>query len=171
MKSLSELGPEIPDLHRMLYLEQKHFLVDHNLNYTDKMSMAVGVETRVPYLDPDLVAFAARLPPNMKQHGRIGKYVLKKAMAADLPSEVINRPKTGFGVPLRRWIKNELSGLINDYLSADSIKRRGIFDPKGVQRLMDLDRAGKIDAAYSILTLICIEIWMRIFIDKPIAPV
>ncbi len=171
MKSLNALESGIPDLHRMLYLERKHFLIDHNLNYTDKMSMAVGVETRVPYLDPDLVDFAAKLPPNMKQRGRIGKYVLKKAMAADLPSEVINRPKTGFGVPLRRWIKSELSELINDYLSAESIKRRGVFDPKGVQRLIDLDRAGKIDAAYSILALICIEMWMRIFIDKPIGPV
>ena len=171
MKSLNELGPEIPDLHRMLYLEQKHFLIDHNLNYTDKMSMAVGVETRVPFLDPDLVAFTARLEPNIKQHGRIGKYVLKKAMAPELPSGVINRPKTGFGVPLRGWIKTELSRLNNDYLSVDSIKRRGIFDPKGVQHLIELEKTGKVDAAYPILAMASIEIWMKIFIDKPIGPV
>ncbi|MGA8830854.1 MAG: asparagine synthase (glutamine-hydrolyzing), partial [Desulfomonilaceae bacterium] len=149
MKSLDELAPEVPDLHRMLYLDQKHFLIDHNLNYTDKASMSVGVETRVPFLDRDLVALAAGLPPNMKQRGRIGKYVLKKAMAADLPSEVVNRPKTGFGVPLRGWIKNEMSVLINEYLGNESIRYRGIFDPKGVRRLINLDKAGHIEAAYS----------------------
>ena len=170
MKSLDELAPEVPDLHRMLYLDQKHFLIDHNLNYTDKASMSVGVETRVPFLDRDLVALAAGLPPNMKQRGRIGKYVLKKAMAADLPSEVVNRPKTGFGVPLRGWIKNEMSVLINEYLGNESIRYRGIFDPKGVRRLINLDKAGHIEAAYSILALICIEMWMRMFVDKPITP-
>ncbi|MGO8820642.1 MAG: asparagine synthetase B family protein, partial [Desulfomonilaceae bacterium] len=170
MKSLDELAPEVPDLHRMLYLDQKHFLIDHNLNYADKMSMAHGVETRVPFLDPDLVALAAKLPQNMKQRGRIGKYVLKKAMAADLPSEVINRPKTGFGVPLRGWVKNDLSVLINEHLGNDSVRRRGIFDPEGIKHLIDLNKAGKIDATYTILALICIEMWMRIFIDKPIAP-
>ena len=72
--------------------------------------------------DRDLVALAAGLPPNMKQRGRIGKYVLKKAMAADLPPEVVNRPKTGFGVPLRGWIKNEMSVLINEYLGNESIR-------------------------------------------------
>jgi asparagine synthase (glutamine-hydrolysing) len=170
MKSLDELAPEVPDLHRMLYLDQKHFLIDHNLNYTDKASMSVGVETRVPFLDRDLVALAAGLPPNMKQRGRIGKYVLKKAMVADLPSEVINRPKTGFGVPLRGWIKNDMSALINEYLGNESIRYRGIFDPKGVRRLINLDKAGHIDAAYTILALICIEMWMRMFVDKPITP-
>jgi asparagine synthase (glutamine-hydrolysing) len=170
MKSLDELAPEVPDLHRMLYLDQKHFLIDHNLNYTDKASMSVGVETRVPFLDRDLVALAAGLTPNMKQRGRIGKYVLKKAMAADLPPEVVNRPKTGFGVPLRGWIKNEMSVLINEYLGNESIRYRGIFDPKGVRRLINLDKAGHIEAAYSILALICIEMWMRMFVDKPITP-
>lgn len=167
MLSLSELEPEIPDLHRMLYLDQKHFLIDHNLNYTDKMSMAVGVETRVPFLDPDLVSLAAKLPPSMKQHGLTGKFVLKKALSGLLPPEIINRPKTGFGVPLRRWIKHDLSELINDCLSYDSIKKRGLFDPVGVTNLLELNRSGQVDGSYTILALICIEVWCRIFLDKP----
>src|SRR5215472_158800 len=67
--SLAELPEDVPALNRMLYLERKHFLPDHNLNYTDKMSMAVGVEVRVPLLDPDLVGLAARMPLHYKQRG------------------------------------------------------------------------------------------------------
>jgi asparagine synthase (glutamine-hydrolysing) len=171
MKSLSELGPDTPSLHQMLYLDAKHFLVDHNLNYTDKMSMAVGVETRVPFLDPDLVALAAKLPPRMKQHGRIGKYILRKAMANDLPPAILKRPKTGFGVPLRGWMGHGLHELVNDTLNKESLKRRGLFDPNSVWRLIEMNRAGRIDAAYSIFSLICIEMWCRIFIDGPIGVV
>lgn len=171
MESLSELGPDTPRLHKMLYLEAKHFLIDHNLNYTDKMSMAVGVETRVPFLDRDLVALAAKLPPGLKQHGRIGKYVLRKAMAYDLPPAILNRAKTGFGVPLRRWMGLGLQELVNDSLNRVSLDRRGLFDPDSVRQLINMNEAGRIDAAYSIFSLICIETWCRIFIDRPVVPV
>ena len=80
LASLANLPAGTPSLERMLYLEGKHFLPDHNLNYTDKMSMAAGVEVRVPLLDPDLVALAARLPSQYKQHGRIGKWIFKRVM-------------------------------------------------------------------------------------------
>ena len=69
-------------MNRMLYLEGKYFLADHNLNYVDKVSMANGVEVRVPMLDRDLVKLAARLPIAYKQRGRIGKWVLRRAMLA-----------------------------------------------------------------------------------------
>jgi len=91
----------------MLYVEGKCFLADHNLNYTDNMSMAHGVEVRVPLLDQDLVALAARLPDGMKQRGRIGTWVFKQAMEPYLPLDVIYRPKTGFGAPLRRWLRHD----------------------------------------------------------------
>jgi len=153
------------DLERMLYLEGKYFLADHNLNYTDKMSMAHGVEVRVPLLDLELVELAARIPNNFKQHGRIGKWVFKKAMEQFLPHDIIYRPKTGFGVPLRHWIKHEMKEIINDLLSFESIKRRNIFDPTAVQRMIDLNDKGKIEASYPILSLLSIEIWCRSFLD------
>ena len=94
-------------LDKMLFLESKFFLADHNLNYTDKMGMAMGVEVRVPLLDPDLVALATRLPVAFKQRGREGKWIFKKAMEPHLPHDVIYRPKTGFGAPLRTWLRGE----------------------------------------------------------------
>jgi asparagine synthase (glutamine-hydrolysing) len=150
---------------RMLTLEQRFFLADHNLIYTDKMSMAAGLEVRVPFLDLDLVELAASIPDQLKQKGRIGKWVLKKAMEPYLPHDVIYRPKTGFGAPLRRWIKHDLRDLISEVLSVQSIQSRGLFNAVAVCELIADNKSGRRDAAYTIFSLLCIEIWCRKFID------
>lgn len=158
-------GP--PPLEKMLSLEQRFFLCDHNLTYTDKMSMAAGVEVRVPFLDLDLVDFSARIPSHMKQHRDIGKWVLKKAMEPFLPRDVIYRPKSGFGAPLRRWMRFELRDLLNDTLSEASMRKRGIFNPSAVSRLIAENDSGKIDASYTLLSILSIELWCRNFVDSP----
>ena len=163
---LRPLSDAIKPLDRMLALEQRFFLADHNLTYTDKMSMAVGVEVRVPFLDLDMVNFAARIPMALKQRGQVGKWVLKKAMEPFLPHDVIYRPKSGFGAPLRRWMRYELRELLGDLLSTDSLKRRGLFEPTAVQRLITANDAGTVDASYTLLSLLCIEIWCRRFVDS-----
>lgn len=172
MVSYLETVPnEVCDLDRMLALEQRFFLADHNLIYTDKMSMAAGVEVRVPFLDLELVDFAARVPARLKQRGMVGKWILKEAMKGYLPHDVIRRPKTGFGAPLRRWIKHELRPLVSDLLSSESLKRRGLFDPPAVQDLIARNDSGRVDAAYTLLSLMTIEIWCRAFLDaQPAQP-
>jgi len=162
---LAGVSRDLSPLERLLSLEQRFFLADHNLLYTDKMSMAVGVEVRVPYLDLELVELAARIPEDLKQRGRTGKWVLKQAMAPYLPDEVIRRPKTGFGAPLRRWLRFELRGLVDDLLSPAAVRRRGIFDPAAVGRFVAADRAGRVDAAYTIFAVMAIELWCRAFLD------
>lgn len=153
-------------LQRMLLLEQRYFLADHNLNYTDKMSMAAGVETRVPFLDPDLVALAARIPDRFRQHGAHGKWVLKKAMEGTLSNDVIYRPKMGFGVPLRAWLRGPLKAMLHDLLSTDRLRRRGLYDPTAVSRLVSDNEMGRADYAYSIFSLMCVELWCQAFIDN-----
>ena len=165
LQTLSDLPPDEAPLNRMLYLECKHFLADHNLNYTDKMSMAAGVEVRVPLLDPDLMALAGSLPLHMKQRGRIGKWIFKKAMEPYLPHDVIYRPKTGFGVPLRHWLQTILKPLVDDVLSDSSLNARGVFNSTVVQRLRLADQAGRVDATYTIFSIVCLELWCRQFID------
>lgn len=152
-------------VHRMLYLELKHFLADHNLNYTDRASMAAGIEVRVPLIDKKLVEFAMRIPQNYKQQGNISKAIFKKSMEPYLPKEVIYRPKTGFGVPLRYWMQNDLKEILHDCLSPDVIERRGLFSVSGVNRLIKLNQKGKLDASYTIFSILCIELWCRQFID------
>lgn len=166
LRILNELPAGTPPLNQMLALDASYFLTDHNLNYTDKMSMAAGVEVRVPFLDPDLVAFATRLPPKLKQRGATGKWIFKKAMEPLLPRDVIYRPKAGFGAPLRRWLQQDLREYVEELLSENTLRNRGLFDPKAVKELVTLDRCGKLDAAYPIFSLICIELWMQLFIDE-----
>ncbi len=127
--------------------------------------MARGVEARVPLLDPDLVYLAASLPDNYRQRGMEGKWIFKKAMEGILPKEVIYRPKTGFGAPLRYWLRTHLRDLLEDALSPARLKERGIFDVAAVYRLKQANDSGWIDASYTLFALLCIEIWCRIFID------
>lgn len=166
LQSLKKLNPNTPSLNKMLYLEGKHFLADHNLNYTDKMGMAAGVEIRVPLLDLDLVRFAAQLPTNYKQHGKTGKWIFRKTMEPYLPHNVIYRKKTGFGAPVRFWVRGPLKPFISDLLSEKSLSKRGIFNPTKVTALIDNDHKGIVDASYTILSLVCIELWCRNFIDQ-----
>jgi asparagine synthase (glutamine-hydrolysing) len=164
------LNLEIPEekspLNRMLYWEMKTFLVDHNLNYTDKMSMSTGVEVRVPLLDMELIEFSQIIPPELKMKGHETKYILRKVAERYLPPEVIYRPKTGFGAPIRKWVINDLDEMINERLSPERIKNRGLFDAEKVWQLINDNKKGKIDASYSIWSLLAIESWMQQFVDN-----
>lgn len=163
---LKKFPSELSPLVKMLLLEQRFFLTDHNLNYTDKMSMAAGVEVRVPFLDKELVDFATKLPLNVKQRGSEGKWILKKAMEPYIPMDSIYRSKVGFGAPVRNWITGDLREMVRDILSPISIQSRGIFDPLAVTKLISDNEAGRIDGAYTILALLSVEIWFRSYIDN-----
>lgn len=163
--ALKDAGP-IPELERCLVLEKRFFLTDHNLIYTDKMGMAAGIEIRVPLLDLELLDLAAGIPANWKMARGDPKHVLKLSQRGRVPDRVIDRPKSGFGAPLRRWLEGGLKPLIDDLLSSDSVRARGLYDAAAIERLRAQDRAGRIDAAYPILALACMELWCRSFIDS-----
>lgn len=162
---ISALPPGMTPLQRMLQIEMRFFLPDHNFNYTDKVSMAEGVEVRVPLVDLEMVSVAAKIPDKFKQKGAQGKWIFKRVMERFLPKEIIYRKKTGFGAPIRPWIRNDLKGMVDDVLSVESIEERGVFNSERVRELVAKDRAGKVDAAYTILSLMCFELWCRQFID------
>jgi asparagine synthase (glutamine-hydrolysing) len=166
LEALRKAPDTATPLQRMLLLEQQFFLGDHNLIYTDKMSMAASVETRVPFLDPEVMTLAASIPDQYRQRGAVGKWILKKAMEGILPADVIYRPKMGFGVPLRAWLHGPLQNLSRELLSPDTLRKRGIFDPEAVSHLLRDEELGRADHAYSILSLMCIELWCRSFLDK-----
>jgi asparagine synthase (glutamine-hydrolysing) len=147
------------DLNRMLYLDLKTWLPDDLLNKVDRMSMAASLEARVPYLDPRLVEFAFQVPEKLKVKGATGKYLLKEAARMYLPNDIVDRPKQGFAVPLAPWFRNELKPILMDTLSEDRLKRRGLFDPKGVQNLIQAHMSGKEDHHLILFGLLMIEWW------------
>lgn len=164
--TIASANSELSSLEKILLLEQKHFLTDHNLSYTDKMSMAAGVEVRVPFLDKELLAHSWKIPMSLKQNGIHGKWILKKAMENQLPKDIIYRSKSGFGAPVRSWVHNELSGMFDDIFNSNDFKNRAIFNTESVKKLKERDRMKRINASYTILSIACIEMWFQIFIDK-----
>lgn len=163
---LNTLGENFNQMDKMLAIEQRFFLGDHNLIYNDKMSMYAGVEIRVPFLDKDLVNLASEIPLKYKQNIFHNKFILKKAFENKLPKKVLYRSKNGFGVPLRGWLKYELKDWLNDLLSETKIKKRGFFNPSKVQKLIKSNFDGKVDASYTLFSIACIEIWCNHFLDN-----
>jgi len=165
MDLLHSLPASTDDINKMLYLELRTFLPDHNLNYFDKMGMASSVEIRVPFLDMELIDLAGKMPPHLKMGGNVTKYLLRKVGERYLPKEVVYRPKTGFGAPVRQWIKSSMKPMIAERLSETSLNRTEIFDSKNIQHLIRLNLEGKVDAAYTIWALLSIDSWMTQFRD------
>jgi len=161
---LSQLPEGVSEINKVLSLEQRFFLADHNLIYTDKMSMQNGVEVRVPFLDLDLVEYSSLIPDKFKQKGVTSKWILKKCMEGYLPKSIIYRKKNGFGLPIRSWIKNDLRDWVFTILSKDKIKERGLFNHNKVHELIRKNNSGEIDASYLILSLICMELWFDKFL-------
>lgn len=153
-------------LNRLLYLDFKTFMPALNLDTTDKTSMAANLEVRAPFLNKDLVELSARIPSNLKIKGIKRKYILKKAAERILPKEIIWRKKAGFSAPVRSWLRGALRPMVEDLLSKETIKRRGLFDAQEIRRIIDLNLSGKEDYNLQVFQLLNLEIWMREFLDK-----
>jgi len=153
-------------LNRLLYVDFKTFMPALNLDTTDKTSMAANLEVRVPFLNHEIVSLSERIPADLKIKGLKRKYILKKAAESLLPKEIIWRKKAGFGAPIRSWLRTSLKPMINDLLSEETIKRRGLFDFQEVRRIIDLNNSGREDFNLQVFQLLNFEIWMREFLDQ-----
>ena len=153
-------------LNQLLYVDMKTFLPCLNLAYTDRMSMATGMEVRVPLLDDEVVDFGARIPPGLKLRRMQRKHVFKRSQQGVLPEAVIWRPKAGFGAPLRSWVGQELRPMVDDLLSPASVRARGLFDPNEVQRIIAAERAGTEDNVLRIWSLLTLELWQQVHMDS-----
>jgi len=166
VRSLEGLPAGVSRLNQMLHLDRSHFLADHNLNYTDKMAMACGVEVRLPFLDPDLVAFSERLADERKISGPEGKHVLRRALQGVLPDEILTRPKAGFGLPLRQLLHGVYGERLRELARSGRLDATGLFSGEGAIKLLEADRRGEIDAAYPLLAILCLESWVRQFAGR-----
>ena len=150
-------------LTRMCYNDTRIYLPDHNLNYSDKASMAASVEGRPPLTDHRIAEFMFSLPPSFRIKGFRQKYLLKKVAEKYFPPEIINRPKAPFSTPLRSWLKKDLKEMVSDLLSENSVKARGIFNPREVMRVIRENQSGKRDHSQLIFRMIVTELWFRGF--------
>ena len=153
-------------LDKTLFVDVMSYLPDDLLVKVDIASMANSLEARSPFLDHRLMEFAASLPPELKLKGLQSKYLLKRAFSPLLPREILNRKKMGFGVPIDRWLRNELKDLTYDILLENRTIQRGLFRREAVQLLIDEHMAKHADHSYRIWTLLFLELWYRMFIDK-----
>lgn len=144
---------------KIMYLYFKFYLQDDILAKVDRASMACSLEVRAPFLDYRIVELACSLPFNEKLKGFTTKYILKKAMRGHLPKSVINRPKKGFGMPVGKWIRQDLKSLITDELSSDKIKKEGLLNPVYIQRLLEDHFKGRKDNRKQIWTVFMFELW------------
>ena len=151
----------------MQSLDTQLYLAEDILTKVDRASMAVSLEVRAPFLDPRVAEYAASLPFNYKLHGRISKYILKRAVADLLPPFVARRGKKGFGIPVAEWLKKKLRPLARDLLSPERIRRAGVFDPDYVTRLLDEHEAGVANHRKPLWTLLMFELWHESFIETP----
>jgi asparagine synthase (glutamine-hydrolysing) len=146
-------------LNQVLLMDMRLYLENDILVKLDRASMMASLEGRVPLLNNDFVAYATRLPLNMKLRGMRSKFLLKRALRGILPDAILNRPKKGFGIPVANWFRGPLKEQMLTVLSPDRLGREGFFDPPAVARLVADHIDGRRDNRKQLWTLFAFELW------------
>ena len=157
------------EVDRWLYLGIKTALPNDYLTKVDVATMMNSLEARSPFLDHEVLEFAANIPTDIKLKRGRQKYLLKKLAARFVPDAAIYRKKWGFGIPIGYWVKNNLELLLNDIVLSERASKRGYFDMKYIGNLIQEHRKGKRDHSYRLWALLCLELWHLMFIDRSIS--
>jgi asparagine synthase (glutamine-hydrolysing) len=146
-------------LDKIMYFDLKMSLPEQLLMLTDKMTMAVSLEGRVPFLDYRVVEFAAKIPSELKLKGFKLRHIQKKIFENRFPDYVFQQKKKGFGAPVGTWIRNELREMTHDMLSEEHIRKQGVFNPAIIQKTLENHFQMKEDYTDNLLALIAFQIW------------
>jgi asparagine synthase (glutamine-hydrolysing) len=149
---------------RLLVFYCKYYLAGDILVKADRASMAVGLEVRAPFLDPEVVDLACRLPPWFRRRRLTTKAIGRAVAARHLPAAITRRPKKGFGIPVARWLKGPLRERMEALLSPERLRREGLFRPGPVRALVQDHLAGRVDARKPIYTLMAFQAWQERFL-------
>jgi asparagine synthase (glutamine-hydrolysing) len=153
-----------------LDVDVRTYLPEDLLVKVDIATMAHGLEARSPFLDHELMEFAATLPSSLKLRGRSKKYVLRRAMRGLLPEPILERPKMGFGVPIDVWFRRDLVEYTRDVLLGSPARERGYFRMAVVERLIDEHRQGVREWHHQLWNLVIFELWHQMFVDRRLTP-
>jgi asparagine synthase (glutamine-hydrolysing) len=146
---------------RALYVDFKSYLVDNCLTKVDRMSMACSIEARVPLLDKEVVELAFRMPSKLKYNASETKILLKRVAARHVPGECIYRPKQGFSIPIKSWLKDEFKDLMDNYLGAERIEAGGIFNVAEVSRLKQEHLNNRANHSHILWSLLVFQQWLE----------
>jgi asparagine synthase (glutamine-hydrolysing) len=150
---------------QMMRFDAGTYLPEDVLTKVDRMSMAHSIESRVPLLDNDVIAFASALPSSLKIKNGRRKHVLKEVAATLLPADILNRRKQGFGVPLGTWFRGNLRELFADTLLSSASLQRGYFQPGFVRQIVGEHLTGKRDHTLRLWQLVVFEKWHELYVD------
>ena len=137
------------------------YLLDDLLVKTDRMTMAVGLEARSPFLDRDLIELAFTIPSSLKMRFGSLKWLLREAYRGVLPTSILDRKKHGFGVPMAEWWSGSRRALVDDLLLASSARSHALLKPTAIQRIIAEHRDGRRDHSQRIFLLLQLEMWLR----------
>lgn len=144
-----------------LAVDYQMYLPNDILTKVDRATMSASIEGREPFLDHRLIEFVAQLPSNYKIITNAGKYILKDIVHDYIPKKIMDRPKSGFSIPIYEWLRNDLSFLVDDFLSENAIKDSRIFNPKFVSSQVKLLRANKLYYKTHIWKLLMFQMWYK----------
>jgi asparagine synthase (glutamine-hydrolysing) len=144
----------------MMAIDTLSYLPDDILTKVDRAGMATSLETRIPFLDHNLVEMAWRLPLNMKIRNGQSKWILRQILNKYVPSELINRPKMGFGVPIDIWLRGPLKEWGSELLDYTRIKNEGYFNPEIVTNKWNEHQSGKRNWQHQIWSLLMFQSWL-----------
>jgi asparagine synthase (glutamine-hydrolysing) len=157
-----ESGSDSP-VNQMLFADVTGYLPGDLLPLTDRMSMAHSLEVRVPFLDHELLEYAASIPPDIKIRRFTKKYILKKAAAKLLPKEILRREKRGFSVPLSFWLRSELRSFIEEQLAPERVAEMGYFDPRSVSDLLREHLSARANHENKLWALLIFSLWHDLY--------
>jgi asparagine synthase (glutamine-hydrolysing) len=173
-RSAAELlgPPDRPGIAGLQRLDIRSYLPGDLLLKADIASMAHSLELRSPLLDWDVLELGVSLPERLQLSGRRGKAALRQAFAAEIPNEIAARGKTGFGVPISSWFRNELRPLAADLLLGEEARRRGQLRPAVLKRLLGEHVSGRADHGHRLWCLVMLELWQRTWVEsaQPVEP-
>ena len=159
--------PRGPGIGGLQLIDVETYLPDDLMFKSDIASMAHSLELRAPFLDHHLAELALGMPDHLRQHGSQGKIALRRAFAPDLPAEILERGKAGFGVPVSQWFRGALRTTATDVLLDPSATSRGQFDRGAVEQLLADHTSGRADHGERIWSLLMLELWQRRYVDQP----
>ncbi len=167
---LYEDGKMADHVNRMCLTDSRLFLPGLNLAYTDRSSMSVSTEVRVPLVDPHVFRAAFSFPGATKIKGRRQKLPLREVASRWLPREIVERPKASFGAPLRAWVTNDLGGLIDDALLGGELVSSGLLRKVPLHQMVADQRSGRLDQSKQLWQLLSMELWYRGALTAGAAP-